>query len=172
MGSLKFQGYSVVFQEVPDEVSLVFNISGCPYKCRGCHSQNLWEYAGENLSDGFYRIFCQYENLVTCICFMGGDWNEDELIEYCDIAHACGLKTCLYTGAESVSGKLLSNLDYIKVGPYIEELGGLKSKTTNQRMYIVHHHPNGKMSLTDITYRFLPPKDIVLYEENQIGTNS
>lgn len=39
----------------------------------------------------------------------------------------------------------------LKLGPYIETLGGLKSETTNQRLY---HIVNGTME--DITYRFLP----------------
>lgn len=45
----------------------------------------------------------------------------------------------------------VSHFQYIKLGPYIESLGGLKSETTNQRLY---HIENGIME--DITYRFLP----------------
>ena len=39
--------------------------------------------------------------------------------------------------------------DYIKLGPYIEALGGLKSKNTNQRMFSIKDGV-----LIDITYRF------------------
>ena len=51
MNKLKYLGYSIVFQEVPDEVTLAINISGCPHKCEGCHSKYLWEYDGHYVSD-------------------------------------------------------------------------------------------------------------------------
>ena len=40
--------------------------------------------------------------------------------------------------------------DYIKVGPYISHLGGLKDRTTNQRLY--KKTANGEFE--DITARF------------------
>ncbi len=43
-----------------------------------------------------------------------------------------------------------SDFDYIKVGPYIQHLGPLKSPTTNQRMYRLKEDG----SFEDITYRF------------------
>jgi anaerobic ribonucleoside-triphosphate reductase activating protein len=43
-----------------------------------------------------------------------------------------------------------SDFDYIKVGPYINHLGPLKSPTTNQRLY--RQLTDG--SFEDITYRF------------------
>ena len=40
--------------------------------------------------------------------------------------------------SEEISNKIdRENFDYIKVGPYVEELGGLKSEKTNQRLYRV-----------------------------------
>lgn len=134
MEKLKYQGYTVAFQEVPDEISLIFNISGCPYKCRGCHSPHLWEYSGRYLKDDFEDVLAQYKDHITCVCFMGGDWAVDEICEYCEIVHNNNLKTCLYTGAEKMPVQLLGQFDYYKVGPYIESLGGLKEPTTNQRM--------------------------------------
>lgn len=150
MKNLKYQGYTVVFQEVPNEVSLAFNISGCPYKCRGCHSQNLWEYSGNLLKDDFYTVFDLYRNNITCLCFMGGDQNAAEIIEYCKYAHNNGIKTCLYTGGNSISEELALHLDYLKTGGYISDLGGLDSPSTNQRMYRLK---NGQV-IDDITHRF------------------
>ena len=43
-----------------------------------------------------------------------------------------GYKTCLYTGEEEVSPEILEHLTYIKTGPWIQELGGLSSPSTNQ----------------------------------------
>ena len=38
---LKYVNTAVVFQEIPDEVTLAINISGCPCRCPGCHSHNI-----------------------------------------------------------------------------------------------------------------------------------
>ena len=50
------------------------------------------------------------------------------------------------------------NFDIIKLGPYIEELGPLNNKTTNQRMYKVayNHYDDGTSGyeLEDITHKF------------------
>lgn len=138
MKKLKYVGYSVVMQEVPNEVSLAINISGCPYKCRGCHSQFLWDYVGSYISDDIDDMLNQYSHLVSCVCFMGGDQNAEELIKLINKVKSKGLKACLYTGIDTidiVDKNLLDILDYIKVGRYVEELGGLNKKTTNQRMY-------------------------------------
>ena len=43
--------------------------------------------------------------------------------------------------------------DYIKVGPYIKELGPLNSPTTNQRLYFIDRS-NGIHAI-DITHLFL-----------------
>lgn len=51
----------------------------------------------------------------------------------------------------------------IKLGPYIEELGPLTSKTTNQRMYkvIYNHYEDGTAGyeLNDITHKFHGKED-------------
>ncbi len=72
--------------------------------------------------------------LITCVCFLGGEWHEDELIELCQWARHQGLKTCLYTGLEDVSERLKQVLDFLKVGRFEKAKGGLSSKTTNQRL--------------------------------------
>ena len=83
--------------------------------------------------------------------FYGGEWQLERLLELIKIAKEYNLKVCLYTGLEleKVDKKLIDVLDYLKVGPYIEKLGGLNKKTTNQKMYKID---NGK--LTDITNKF------------------
>ena len=43
---LKYVNTGVVFQEIPDEVTLAINISNCPCRCPGCHSHYLWEDIG------------------------------------------------------------------------------------------------------------------------------
>lgn len=135
---LKYNGYSVVMQEVPNEISLAINISGCPYKCKGCHSQHLWNYVGRYLIDDIDDLLNKYDNLISCVCFMGGDQNQDDLLYCINKAKEKNYNVCLYTGADdinSIDERIINKLDYIKIGRYIDELGGLDSKTTNQRMY-------------------------------------
>ena len=38
---LKYVNTGIVFQEIPDEVTLAINISNCPCRCPGCHSRYL-----------------------------------------------------------------------------------------------------------------------------------
>ena len=158
---LKYQGYAIVLQEVPDEITLAFNISGCPHHCEGCHSQNLWEYKGSILKDEIKSVVDRYEEYITCVCFMGGDQNISELKELCKlIKDSYGLKTCIYSG-ENIIDKFKvffdrKLLDYLKIGEYDKSLGGLNCKNTNQKMYEIKNN-----QIQDITYRFQRKKDDV-----------
>ena len=137
MRKLRYASYAVVMQEVPNEISLAINISDCPYRCKGCHSQYLWEYTGAYLTNNLEKLLNMYDGLITCVCFMGGDQNESELLECLKIVKQRKLKTCLYTGKDFINNfryDVINNLDFIKTGKYIEELGGLNCSTTNQRM--------------------------------------
>ena len=151
--SLKYLGYAIVCEEVPDEISIAFNISGCEHKCEGCHSKYLWEYKGEYIKDDLMKIISKYIGLVTCICFLGGDQNIEELFDLCKIVKDVGLKTCIYSGEEStdIFSELINHnlLDYLKVGKYEVSRGGLNTVGTNQVMYKIENK-----SFTDITYRF------------------
>ena len=149
MNKLKYLGYSIVFQEVPNEVSLAINISGCPHKCEGCHSKYLWEYNGNYIADDLVKLIEQYKSLITCVCFMGGDQCEQDLIYCLNVIKTYGLKTCLYSGADEVNSNIQNHLDYLKIGHYDKLLGGLDQQTTNQRMYC---YTNDKWE--DITYLF------------------
>lgn len=159
---LKYLGHSIVFQEVPDEVTLAINISGCPHKCEGCHSKYLWEYEGGFISDDLEWLIEHYKGLITCVCFMGGDQNISELINLSFIIKQHNLKVALYSGADDDGIHFYSWckwFDYVKVGHYDKTLGGLNQKTTNQKMY---KHVDGEWE--DITYRFWK-------EERQSGSN-
>ena len=151
MNKLKYLGYSIVFQEVPDEVTLAINISGCPHKCEGCHSKYLWEYTGNYISDDLSSLINKYKGLITCVCFMGGDQNRDELNELLIRVKHHKLKTALYTGGDDISAKILDNLDYYKVGRYDALYGGLDNPNTNQRMFKWDWKRN---KWCDITYKF------------------
>ncbi len=70
---------------------------------------------------------------------MGEGQNPTQLREALQIVRCHGLKTCLYSGCESVEPffDLLPLLDYLKLGEYRPGRGGLDSPNTNQRFYRV-----------------------------------
>lgn len=146
---LKYLGYAIVFQEVYNETTLAFSISGCPYHCKGCHSQYLWEYEGDNLIENMKQIIDKYSGYITCVCFMGGDQNMGELIEALKICKSLNLKTCIYSGSSDISkfNDALPHLDWLKLGKYDERFlskdhveYGVKLATTNQHIYKVKNN--------------------------------
>ncbi|NDV81989.1 anaerobic ribonucleoside-triphosphate reductase activating protein [Bacteroides sp. 51] len=155
---LRFASYDIVFQEVPDEVTLAINLSNCPNRCKGCHSPYLMEDIGNVLDRHALDILLgKYGGAITCVCFMGGDASPKEVEELASyVHHITGnrIKTGWYSGkAVLPKGCSLEHFDYIKLGPYIEQFGGLDSPTTNQRFYCVS---NGMMM--DVTVRFQKKK--------------
>lgn len=132
---LKYLGYTIALQEVPNEISLILNISGCPWHCKGCHSQYLWNYDGRLVKEDLLSLINKYKDMISCVCFMGGDQNLDELSEHLSLIKSLNLKTCLYTGFDMIPPISKGLLDYVKIGKYQEELGCLASPTTNQHMY-------------------------------------
>ena len=149
---LKFYNYDIVFQEIPDEVTLAVNLTGCPCHCPGCHSPHLWEDIGEALDEETLRLICaDYPGDVTCVCLMGGDGDPVAVERLCAfIKQSLGLRSAWWSGRPALpEGLDLDHFDYLKTGPYIEALGGLKNPQTNQRLYRVREG-----ALEDITFRF------------------
>ena len=158
---LKYVNYEVVFAEVPDEISLAINISNCPCKCPGCHSPYLAEDIGERLRYNNLISLIHKNKGITCVAFMGGDADPLSVNIYASIIKEQfpNLKVAWYSGRQELSKDIeLSNFDFIKIGPYIEELGPLNHKTTNQRMYriVLDHYDDGTSGyeLEDITHKF------------------
>lgn len=125
---------SVVFQEVPNEISLCFSITGCKVGCKGCHSTELWqEDNGVSLTNkNFTQWLKKYQGLISCVVFFGGEWQANALIEKLIIAKNHGLKTCLYSGEKHIDINISQHLNFLKTGAWHETLGGLDSPTTNQ----------------------------------------
>ena len=144
---LKCYNYDIVCQEVPDEITLAVNISCCPNRCKGCHSPWLLEDKGEPMTEDMLdSLIGKYQSAITCFCFMGGDIEPFEIQRLASWIKKkfAGLKTAWYSGkADLPDGFDVTVLDFIKLGPFIESLGGLKSPETNQRMYSVSS--DGKM---------------------------
>lgn len=148
---LKYVDTKIVFQEVPDEITLAINISNCPCHCEGCHSFYLAEDIGEELNYLTLNRLLIKNQGITCVAFMGGDSDPSEINEFArKLKVHTNLKVAWYSGRQELSKDIeLKNFDFIKLGPYIKEFGPLNSKTTNQRFYEVS---NGE--LVDITSKF------------------
>ena len=154
---MKYVDAKVVFAEIPDEITLAINISGCTVKCPDCHSKYLWEDKGESLDrDSLFSLIDRNAG-VTCVVFMGGDSDVDYMQTlFCSVKSKYpNLKVAWYSGVD----RLLTNvdieyLDYIKVGPYIKDKGPLNNHNTNQRLYKVHRTNEGSTLLINITNKF------------------
>lgn len=134
---MRYFDIQTTWQEVPNEFSLVFSIVGCPLACKGCHSADTWKpHAGIALTPSRLDYFInQYSDYISCVCFLGGEWHEQQLIAYLTRIKSKNLKTCLYTGLSQclLSHTLIKQLDYLKTGSWQAKLGGLDSPLTNQR---------------------------------------
>lgn len=154
---LKYTDTQVVFREVPDEITLCINISGCKIGCKNCHSSYLAGDIGTELyMDELYSLIKKNKG-ITCVAFMGGDADPkyvSTLASLVKIFSKYKLKVAWYSGRQELDKNIkLKFFDFIKLGPYEEDKGPLTSKTTNQRFYKVEKE--GKdYSLIDITYKF------------------
>lgn len=128
------------FQEVPGEITLALSISGCPLRCKNCHSQETYpeDYGSKLTKEELDKLLKKFRH-TSCVLFYGGEWNMKELTSFINHIKEKGIKVCLYTGRELPYFKVdfVQTLDYIKVGRYRERKGNLSSPTTNQRFYEV-----------------------------------
>lgn len=158
---LKFDQVVVTFAEVPEEVTLCIEITGCPVHCPDCHSKHLWEDYGKELTPNSLQDLLGANEGITCVAFMGGDASPEEIDLLAKwLKENTALKVCWYSGMQLRTDIPLEYFDYIKTGPYKKDLGGLDSITTNQRFYIkrtkwtVDHTQVLFYYLEDITYKF------------------
>ena len=148
---IKYYNAMVVFEEIPDEITLAINITNCPCKCHGCHSKFLWDDVGSLLTTNELDGLIEKNDGITSVCFMGGDRNPELISALAEYVHEVKhLKVGWYSGLDELSDKInLKWFNYIKIGHYDEKMGPLNKNTTNQRFYKV----NGD-KLDDITKKF------------------
>lgn len=149
---LKYLFVKEIFKEVPGEITLGISISGCQIRCKGCHSRDLWEDKGNPLTPQRLELLLKRHQGITCLCLFGGEHDIDSLTELFIYAHK-RVKTAWYSGLDILPKNhlgILNYLDFIKLGHYDQELGGLDSPTTNQHLFKIEHQ--GDINhLTDIT---------------------
>ena len=149
---LKYTTAQVTFREIPDEITLCINISNCPIHCPDCHSKELWNNVGIELTPKEFNHLIEENKGITCICFMGGYWPDIyKLLEtwkyqYNKKPLFLPFKLGWYTGISDIKtffnskeshfwSNFIRWIKYVKFGQYIKELGPLDSPTTNQRFY-------------------------------------
>lgn len=137
------------FQEVPGEITLALSISGCPLRCKNCHSQETYpdDFGSELTFEEIDKLLNKFK-FTSCVLFYGGEWYLDQLILFIKYIKEKNLNVCLYTGRDLsyFDDSFIQLLDYIKVGRYREQKGNLSSPTTNQRFYEITN--NGLINRT------------------------
>lgn len=154
---LKYIYCKEIFSEVPWELTLGISISGCQIHCKGCHSRELWEDKGTPLTIEELQSLLDKHQGITCVCLLGGEHDIDSLTKLFMYAHE-RVKTAWYCGLDMIPKDkvgILEYLDFVKLGHYDQELGGLDSPTTNQKFYKVESRSNNdSVKVTDITSIF------------------
>ena len=158
---IKYLDTAVVFNEVPDEVTLAIEITNCPGHCEGCHSPWLREDIGEELTPEVLNTLIDKNRGIACVCFMGEGKDPEALKK---LAYSIKLrndypyKTALYSGRCELDKDYDRYFDYLKIGPYIEKYGPLNKETTNQRLYEIERKFGTDFAEEtirhDITYKF------------------
>jgi len=155
--SVFYTGSKVTFTEYPGKTTLTFQISGCPFRCDGCHSAELREKVGKELTPDVVWSEIARANVVgqlDAVCFLGCGGAYKHLGELFKVVKKHRLETVLYTGnshkflesAHVSNWRKTGLIDAIKTGPWVEKLGGLDSPITNQKFI---HFKHG-----DLTHKF------------------
>lgn len=152
---LKYIETSIGYKEVPNETSLIIKINDFPTE-ESTKEDNLTK-------DKLLRLVkeAMEKNNISCVCIMGGDSNHKDVVKLAKEIKYFNKNIAIawYSEARNLSAIIMSNLrwfNYLKIGTYNARLGGLESRTTNQKFYKVEHLDDSKHSnhLSDITSHF------------------
>lgn len=144
---IKYVDKSIVFEEIPDRVTLAFSISNCQNRCKGCHSPFLRKDVGDVLNEEvILNDFDKDLKRCNCVLFLGEGNDIESLIKLNDfIKERYKIETAIYSGRDSVEDYFFEHFDFVKIGSYQADKGGLNRETTNQRLFYKKE---------DITYKF------------------
>ena len=138
---LKYDTYNITFLELPNEVSLTLSITNCPNFCPNCHSPHLRKNIGNPLNEGVFNLLEKYRHHITAVCFLGhgAERHNEEMVSILSKINKMypTLRIGIYSGHDYMVEEFKPYLTYYKVGRYIEELGGLESGKTNQKLHIL-----------------------------------
>ena len=150
---IKYLNVEVVFEEIPDEITLAINITNCQCYCAGCHSPELRCDIGTELTEAELDRLIAENDGITCICLMGEGNDRDaiyKLVQHLMSEHP-NLKRAIYYGRDHLDRNYLNLFHYVKYGSYKEECGPLNVETTNQRLIKTDFKTQQQ---EDITYKF------------------
>lgn len=138
---------NVVFEEVPDKISLAISITNCQNNCIGCHSPFLRKNIGEELTEIELSKLIEDNKGINCVLFLGEGNDYEALIKLSDYIknNYKNIETAIYSGRDFVEDIFYNTFDYVKIGHYDKDYGPLNVNTTNQKM--LYHKK-------DITYKF------------------
>lgn len=152
---LKYHTTDISCRVIPNEVTLLFNITGCTIKCPGCNERTLWKDKGTPLTVSEVRTIVQnYYCGITCVCFMGGEHAPQEINALARFVknHFAGIRTAWYSGLDEIAKEIdYCNFNYLKTGSYQAFRGALGTVGTNQRVFEVTED----CSLIDITDKYI-----------------
>lgn len=145
---IKYKDSHIVFEEIPNMVSLALNITNCQNMCVGCHSPELRLNNGIELTKKEIDKLIDSNYGINCVVFMGEGKDKNTLLNLAKhIKNTYNIAVGVYSGRNSVEEEYFTIFDYIKVGEYKSEYGPLNDKNTNQRLYKISNN-----ICEDITY--------------------
>jgi anaerobic ribonucleoside-triphosphate reductase activating protein len=125
-------------------VRLVVFLQGCNLHCKGCQNPETHALDGGTVQT-VEDVFSHLTPLTNGVTISGGEptLQLEAMGEILREARRRGLSTMVYTGREindwiKVAGRLLPLVDYVKAGPYVEELRDLSLPycgSTNQHVF-------------------------------------
>ena len=96
---LKYLNTQVTFAEVPDEITLCINITGCKNGCKNCHSSYLAEDIGNPLNKTVLSRLLEDNKGISCVSFMGGDRDTIHIVALASwVKTHTNLKVAWYSG--------------------------------------------------------------------------
>lgn len=121
INSIKFNRSLV---DGPGVRTVVF-FQGCNLRCKGCQNPSTWEMKkGTKMTTEELAVILKQEAVNKKVTFSGGEplLQIDALLDV--IKKLQGFDVAVYTGHEfeEVPQELLENINYIKTGPYREDL--------------------------------------------------
>lgn len=126
--------------EVPNNFSICIYVQGCKIRCPGCHNSHLWNFDGGTKIDvGCIPNIIDDYPMCDWVCWLGGEPLDqlDGVKDFTQEFKRLGKKVCLYTGYQfqNINVDLLRDVDMVVDGSYIEKLGPVTQKGTNQKIW-------------------------------------
>lgn len=137
----------ITLTEIPNRISVFFEIGNCTCHCEGCHSPELWDtnYTDPNmtLQEIIDYVREQYKLGADAVVFMGG-WNNEDVprttLELLLLELSNRYQVGIFVGDDYLGCLPRLPLRWIKTGRYEKDKGGLDSPTTNQRFYEFNYY--------------------------------